>query len=46
MALSERAFATFGVGYQVGFQSLPAKDMSGETRTRYLRVAIGVGTRF
>jgi hypothetical protein len=44
--LSEHAFASFGVGYQVGFQSLPAKDAGGETRTRYLRVAIGVGTRF
>ncbi len=46
MDLSDRMFASFGVGYQVGFQALPAKDMSGETRTRYLRVAIGVGTRF
>jgi Outer membrane protein beta-barrel domain len=46
MDLSEHAFASFGLGYQVGFQSLPAKDAGGETRTRYLRVAIGVGTRF
>jgi hypothetical protein len=44
--LSDRTFATFGVGYQVGFQKLPAKDGAGETRTGYVRVAIGVGTRF
>jgi hypothetical protein len=46
MALSERAFATFGLGYQVGFQNLPARDGAGEARARYVRVAIGVGTRF
>jgi hypothetical protein len=46
MELSDRAFATFGLGYQAGFQNLPAKDGSGEARARYVRVAIGVGTRF
>ena len=45
--LSERAFASLGLGYQIGFQKLPAKDLSPEgPSTRYVRVAIGVGTRF
>ena len=47
LALSDRAFASFGVGYQVGFQKLPPKDLAPEgPSTRYVRVAIGVGTRF
>jgi hypothetical protein len=47
MPLSERSFASLGVGYQVGFQKLPAKDLAPEgPSTRYVRVAIGVGTRF
>jgi len=44
--LSDQLFAHFGVGYQVGFQKLPAKDAGAETRTRYLRVALGLGARF
>ena len=47
MPLSDRAFATFGVGYQVGFQKHPPADKSPEgPSTRYVRVAIGVGTKF
>ena len=47
MALSRATFASFGVGYQVGFQKLPPKDLAPEgPSTRYVRVAIGVGTRF
>ena len=46
MDLSDRVFASLGVGYQVGFQKLPAKDMSADVKTRYVRVALGVGTRF
>ena len=44
--LSERLFADLDVGYQVGFQSLPAAKLNAETRTRYVRVAIGIGARF
>lgn len=44
--LSERLFADLDVGYQVGFQSLPAAKLNAETRTRYLRLAIGIGARF
>jgi hypothetical protein len=47
MPLSERAFVTFGAGYQVGFQKLPPADKAPEgPSTRYVRVAIGVGTKF
>jgi hypothetical protein len=41
--MSDRTFVSLGVGYQVGFQKVPAL---GETKTRYLRVALGVGMRF
>lgn len=44
--LSERLFADLDVGYQVGFQSLPAAELNAETRTRYVRVALGIGARF
>jgi len=44
--LSERLFADLDIGYQVGFQSLPAAEMNAETRTRYVRLAIGIGARF
>lgn len=44
--LSDRLFASLGVGYQVGSQKLPARDLSAETKTRYLRVALGLGARF
>ena len=40
--MSDRTYASFGVGYQVGFQVSPL----GDTRTRYLRVALGAGVRF
>jgi hypothetical protein len=46
MDLSDRVFANLGVGYQVGFQKLPARDMSAEAKTRYLRLALGGGVRF
>jgi hypothetical protein len=41
--MSDRTFVSLGAGYQVGFQKVPAL---GETKTRYLRVALGVGMRF
>jgi Outer membrane protein beta-barrel domain len=44
--LSDRLFASLGVGYQVGAQRLPAKDLSAEAKTRYVRVTLGVGARF
>jgi hypothetical protein len=46
MHLSDRWFTNLGLGYQVGLQKLPAKDMSADVNTRYLRVALGAGTRF
>jgi hypothetical protein len=44
--LSEQMFCNLGVGYQLGFQKLPAKDNNAEVRTRYLRLAFAVGVRF
>jgi hypothetical protein len=55
MDLTERFFANLGVGYQIGFQNLlqETTDQTGEaysntlqTRTRYLRFALGGGVRF
>jgi hypothetical protein len=46
MDLSERVFALLGVGYQVGFQKLPAADSNAEVSTKYVRVALGGGVRF
>ncbi len=42
MELTDRVFANLGVGYEVGFQ----KTRVSETRTRYVRLALGVGARF
>lgn len=46
MDLSDRAFASVGVGYQVGFQNQAQGAVTVENRTRYLRVALGGGVRF
>jgi hypothetical protein len=46
MDLSDRAFASVGVGYQVGFQNQAVGPVTVENRTRYLRVALGGGVRF
>jgi hypothetical protein len=45
MDLSDRTFANLGVGYQVGFQKLP-RAIDADTRTRYVRIALGAGMRF
>jgi hypothetical protein len=46
MDLTNRIFATFGAGYQLGFQTLPVAGQQVNTRTRYVRVALGGGVRF
>ena len=46
MDLSERIFASLGVGYQLGFQHQKVGDTNPEHRTRFLRVALGGGVRF
>lgn len=46
MDMSDRIFINVGVGYQLGFQTLPLAGVDREDRTRYLRVALGVGARF
>ncbi len=40
--LSDRLFANLGVGYELGYQKTRVSD----TRTRYVRLALGVGARF
>jgi hypothetical protein len=45
MDLSDRTFASIGVGYQIGFQN-QSGSVTVENRTRYLRVALGGGVRF
>jgi hypothetical protein len=42
MDLTDRTFVDLGVGYQIGFQ----KRADVDVRTKYLRVALGVGMRF
>jgi opacity protein-like surface antigen len=44
MDLGDRMFVNLGGGYQVGFQTLPASG--NDLRTKYVRIALGVGMRF
>jgi hypothetical protein len=44
--LGDTAFISLGGGYQIGFQQLPAIDKGAQSRTRFVRVALGVGVRF
>ena len=46
MDLTDRFFANVGVGYQMGFQNRVEKAGSFETRTKYVRVALGGGVKF
>jgi Outer membrane protein beta-barrel domain len=46
MDMSDRIFIDLGVGYQVGYQSLNVQGMIRDSRSQFLRVALGVGTRF
>jgi hypothetical protein len=44
--MTERFFVNVGAGYQIGFQKYAQGANNYETRTRYLRVAVGGGVRF
>jgi hypothetical protein len=44
--LSERVFVSLATGYQVGFQSWSEGTNTFQTRTRFIRMAIGAGVRF
>jgi hypothetical protein len=44
--VSERVFVSLAGGYQVGFQSWKAGSNTFQTRTRYVRAALGAGMRF
>jgi hypothetical protein len=46
MDLSDRTFLNLGVGYQIGYQKLPAVDANADARTKYVRVVLGGGVRF
>jgi opacity protein-like surface antigen len=46
MDLSDRFFANVGLGYQMGFQNRAENGLSLETRTKFVRVALGGGVRF
>jgi len=46
MGITDRIFANFGAGYQLGFQSLTVAGEKVDTRTRYVRVSLGGGVRF
>jgi hypothetical protein len=44
--MTDRVFVNVGAGYQMGFQKWSEGANSFQTRTRYLRVALGGGVRF
>jgi hypothetical protein len=44
--VTDRAFVNLGMGYQIGFQSWKRASNTYETRTKYVRVALGGGVRF
>jgi hypothetical protein len=46
MDMSDRIFINVGVGYQLGYQSLALPGQTRESRSQFVRVALGVGTRF
>jgi hypothetical protein len=46
MGITDRIFANFGAGYQLGFQSVSEVDGTFDARTRYVRVNLGGGVRF
>ena len=40
--LTARTFATLGAGYQIGYQKQPL----GDSKSKYIRVAVGGGVKF
>ncbi len=46
MDMSDRIFINVGVGYQLGYQSLALSGMTRDSRSQFVRVALGVGARF
>jgi Outer membrane protein beta-barrel domain len=46
MGITDRIFANFGGGYQLGFQSVNDVEGKFDARTRYVRVNLGGGVRF
>jgi hypothetical protein len=46
MDLADRYFVNLGAGYQMGFQSWAEGSNKYQTRTRFVRVALGGGVKF
>jgi hypothetical protein len=46
MEMTDHIFASLGIGYQLGFQSVSIVGTSYENRARYVRLALGGGVRF
>jgi hypothetical protein len=46
MDLTDRFFVNLGGGYQIGFQKIANGGNTLESRTRYVRFALGAGTKF
>jgi len=46
MDMGDRFFVNLGAGYQVGWQSRKEGMMTIDVRTKFIRVALGVGARF
>jgi hypothetical protein len=44
--MTDRIFVNLGVGYQMGFQSWSEGANTFQTRTKYVRVALGGGVKF
>ncbi len=46
MDMSDRIFINVGAGYQLGYQSVSILGTKRDSRSQYVRVALGVGARF
>jgi hypothetical protein len=46
MDLTDRIFANFGVGYEMGFQKSNATGREVDAKTEFLRLALGGGVKF
>jgi opacity protein-like surface antigen len=46
LGITDRIFANFGAGYQLGFQSVTEVEGKFDARTRYVRLNLGGGVRF
>jgi hypothetical protein len=45
MDVTDQVFVNLGVGYQMGFQKASVAGISGDEKTKFLRIAVGAGIR-